>query len=76
MKAVELRQMSLEELRKRLADETQNLAALRFLLSTSQLESPLKVRLVRRDIARLRTMIHEKEAAGAAAGPKGKETPA
>jgi large subunit ribosomal protein L29 len=65
MKAVELRQLSLEELKKRLADEQESLANLRFQLATSQLESPVKVRLVRRDIARLRTMIGEKERAAA-----------
>ena len=68
MKAVELRQLSLEELKKRLADEQESLANLRFQLATSQLESPVKVRLVRRDIARLRTMIGEKERAAAGEG--------
>jgi large subunit ribosomal protein L29 len=61
MKAVELRALSLVELKKRLADEQESLANLRFQLATSQLESPVKVRLVRRDIARLLTMISEKE---------------
>jgi len=65
MKAVELRQLSLEELKKRLADEQESLANLHFQLATSQLESPVKVRLVRRDIARLQTMIAEKERAAA-----------
>ncbi len=60
MKAHELRQFSVEELKKRLAEEQENLANLRFLLSTSQLESPIKVRTVRREIARLHTVIKEK----------------
>jgi large subunit ribosomal protein L29 len=63
MKPVELRELSLEELRKRLVDEEQNLANLRFQLATSQLESPIKVRTVRRDIARLQTFIRQKELA-------------
>jgi large subunit ribosomal protein L29 len=70
MKAVELRTLSVEELKKRLADEQQSLAHLKFQLSTSQLENPLKVRTVRRDIARLKTAIREREMApqkGAAA---------
>jgi large subunit ribosomal protein L29 len=62
MKAPELRDLSLDELKKRLADERENLANLRFQLSTSQLESPIKVRSVRRDIARLMTVIRHKEA--------------
>jgi large subunit ribosomal protein L29 len=61
MKAVELRSLSVEELKKRLSDEQQNLAHLKFQLSTSQLESPLKVRTVRRDIARLKTVLHQRE---------------
>lgn len=66
MKALELKDLSVEELRKRLADEQESLANLRFQLATSQLESPIKVRTVRRDIARLKTIIRQRESAGAA----------
>jgi large subunit ribosomal protein L29 len=65
MKATELRDLTVEELKKRLADERENLANLRFQLSTSQLESPIKVRTVRRDIARLITVIRHKERSAA-----------
>ncbi len=68
MKAVDLRQLSLEELKKRLADEKESLANLRFQLATSQLESPIKVRTTRRDIAKLETVIREKEREAARAG--------
>jgi large subunit ribosomal protein L29 len=61
MKAAELKDLSIEELQKRLADEEENLGNLRFQLATSQLESPIKVRTVRRDIAKIRTVIREKE---------------
>jgi large subunit ribosomal protein L29 len=63
MKPTALRQLSIEELKKRLADEEENLANLRFQLATSQLESPITVRTVRRDIARIQTLIREKERA-------------
>ncbi|MEW6509992.1 MAG: 50S ribosomal protein L29 [Bacteroidota bacterium] len=63
MKAAELKDLSLEELRKRLSDEEESLSNLRFQLATSQLESPIKVRLVRRDIARIKTLIRQKEIA-------------
>jgi large subunit ribosomal protein L29 len=63
MKPTQLRQLSIEELKKRLADEEENLANLRFQLATSQLESPITVRTVRRDIARIQTLIREKEQA-------------
>jgi large subunit ribosomal protein L29 len=67
MKAMDLRKLSLEELKKRLADEQESLANLRFQLATSQLESPIRVRTVRRDIAKLRTVIRAMEVAGGAA---------
>jgi large subunit ribosomal protein L29 len=63
MKTSELRDLSLQELKKRLADETENLANLQFQLSTSQLESPVKVRTVRRDVARIMTFIRQREIA-------------
>jgi large subunit ribosomal protein L29 len=61
MKASDFRDLSTEELKKRLADERESLANLRFQLATSQIESPIKVRLVRRDIARLMTLIRQRE---------------
>ena len=61
MNASELRELSPEELRKRLEEEQESLANLRFQLATSQLESPIKIRLIRRDIARLMTVIRESE---------------
>ena len=67
MKMDEIKQLSVEELKKRLSDEEDSLANLRFQLATSQLESPIKVRSVRRDIARIKTLLREREAAQAAA---------
>ncbi len=63
MKMEEIRQLSLDELRKRLVDEEENLANLRFQLATRQLDSPIRVRTVRRDIARIQTLIKEREMA-------------
>jgi large subunit ribosomal protein L29 len=65
MKATDIKDLSLVELRKRLSDEEDGLANLRFQLATSQLESPIKVRTVRRDIARLKTFIRQRELAAA-----------
>jgi len=75
MKMAEIKDLALQELRKRLADEEESLSNLRFQLATSQLESPIKVRTVRRDIARLKTLIRQRERSGAGApaqteGPK------
>ncbi len=60
MKAHELRELPIEELQKRLAEEEQSLSNLRFQLATSQLESPINVRTVRRAIARLKTIVNQK----------------
>jgi large subunit ribosomal protein L29 len=65
MKATDIKDLSLEELRKRLKDEEESLSNLRFQLATSQLESPIKVRIVRRDIARIKTVIRQKEVTAA-----------
>ena len=61
MKVDEIKDLSVVELQKRLADEEESLANLRFQLATSQLESPIKVRTVRRDIARSKTLLRRKE---------------
>ncbi len=79
MKMEEIRQLSLDELRKRLVDEEENLANLRFQLATRQLDSPIRVRTVRRDIARIQTLIKEREmtearTASASAPPAGTAT--
>jgi large subunit ribosomal protein L29 len=68
MKVLELKDLSIEELKRRLSDEQENLANLRFQLATSQLESPIRVRLVRKDVARILTVLHKKQQAAAAAG--------
>jgi large subunit ribosomal protein L29 len=74
MKAHELNELSIQELRQRLADEQEALANLRFQLATSQLESPIKVRSVRRDIARIMTVLLVKERSTAAAAPASTKT--
>lgn len=61
MKGLELRNLSDRELQKRIIDEEENLSHLKFQLATSQLESPIKVRLVRRDIARMKTILRQRE---------------
>lgn len=64
MKIHEIREIPVQELQKRIKDEEENLAHLRFQKSTSQLESPIKIRLVRRDIARMRTVLRQLELKG------------
>ncbi len=61
MKMDEIKQLPLEELKIRLRDIKEELGNLKFQLALRQLDNPLKVRSVRKDIARLRTVIHEHE---------------
>ena len=61
MKMDELKQLSLEDLKIQLEDANDELANLKFQHSTHQLDNPLRIRSVRRDIARIKTVIHEFE---------------
>ena len=62
MKAKELREMSAAELEAKLADLKKDLFFLRMQHATNQLDNPLKINLVKKDIARIKTMIREKTA--------------
>jgi len=61
MKASEIKNMSIDEIKAREADLSKELFNLRMRHVTSQLENPMKIRMVRKDIARIRTIIAEKE---------------
>jgi large subunit ribosomal protein L29 len=61
IKREEIRQMPLEELKVRLQDAEEEMGNLRFQLALRQLDDPLKIRILRRDIARLKTVIREYE---------------
>jgi large subunit ribosomal protein L29 len=56
----ELRDLSVEELRNRERDLDDQLFRLRIQKSMGQLEVPLKVRAVRRDLARIKTLLRQK----------------
>lgn len=64
MKASELRELTVEELRGREAELRKELFNLRFQAATGEIENPLRMRVVRKDIARLLTVINEKETEG------------
>jgi large subunit ribosomal protein L29 len=57
-----MRDKTVDELRTREKELSQQLFALRFNKSTGQLESPAKVRSVRRELARVLTVLGEKSA--------------
>ena len=61
MKANEIRNLSVEELDKRLADLKKDLFMLRMQHATNHLDNPIKISNVRRDIARVKTVLQEKQ---------------
>jgi large subunit ribosomal protein L29 len=60
MKASQIRDLSVEELRDRERELSEQLFALRLQKVTGQLEKPHRVQEVRRDLARLLTILREK----------------
>lgn len=61
MKAVEIRELSNEELTAKLAELKAQLFNLRFQHAINQLDNPLKIKDVKRDIARVKTIMRESE---------------
>ena len=62
MNAKELRDMSQEQLNAKLAELKEELFNLRFQLEVQQLENPHKIKDVKHDIARVMTVLREKNA--------------
>jgi large subunit ribosomal protein L29 len=61
MKAKEYREQTSEELRVKEAELYDQLFKLRFQAATAQLEKPAKIRQVKRDLARIKTVLRQKE---------------
>lgn len=61
MKIYEIREMSTDELIKRIQEEERNLVDLRFSHHLKQLTNTAKLKLVRRDIAKMKTVLRERE---------------
>ena len=66
-KATAIREMTADEIRERVRELREELFNLRFRNSMRQLDNPLKIRESRREMARLLTVLKEKERAGAVA---------
>ena len=64
MKAAEIRQMTTEELSAKLKDLTAELFNLRFRHASGQLENPMQINLVKKDIARVNTVIRARQLKG------------
>ena len=64
MKAKEIKEtrgLSVEELNKKLSELKKDLFMLRMQHATNQLDNPMKLAAVKKDIARIKTIIREKE---------------
>lgn len=61
MKALEIRDMSLNEMNQKLGDLKAELFNLRFQLAVNQLENPQRIKAVKKDIARIKTIMRENE---------------
>jgi len=64
MKASEIREKTQVELQKELSELKSELFKLRFQLATNQLENPMKLREVKKSIARVKTVMRERELKG------------
>src|SRR5919205_224775 len=64
MRADEIREMAGEDIRARIAELEEERFRLKFRSATETLEDPLRLRAVRKDIARLQTVLREKAIAG------------
>jgi len=70
MKATALREQSVSELEEKLTELKKELFNLRFQLAINQLDNPMRIKAVKKDIARVKTILREEELK-AAAGTQG-----
>jgi large subunit ribosomal protein L29 len=64
VKPDEIREMSVEDLKAKIDELTRERFNLRFRSATESIENPMRFRGLRRDIARMQTILREKEANG------------
>ncbi|MDD6826692.1 MAG: 50S ribosomal protein L29 [Oscillospiraceae bacterium] len=61
MKATDIKEMSVDEMNNKLEDLKQELFNLRFQLAVNQLENTARLKAVKKDIARIKTVLREQE---------------
>ena len=61
MKVKALRDLSTAELEKKVVDLKEELFNLRFQMATGQLENPMKIKEIRKDIAKAKTILRERD---------------
>jgi large subunit ribosomal protein L29 len=67
MKANEIKDMTSEEILQKVSEFKQELFNLRFQAATAQLDNPMRIKEVRKDIARAKTVLREREVSQAKA---------
>lgn len=63
MKASDVRELSNEEIQGKISEAQEELFRLRFRSATQQIDNPSLIRSLRRDVARMRTILRERETA-------------
>jgi len=76
MRAEEIREMADDEIRGRIAELEEERFRLRFRSATETLEDPLRFRVIRKDIARMKTVLRERELAAQTGAAAAKTTAA
>ena len=61
MKSSQIRELSLDEMQARISELEEERFRLRFRSATESLNDPLRLRVIRRDIARLKTIVKEQQ---------------
>ncbi len=64
MKASDIRELTDDEIKSRITEAQEELFRLRFRSATQQLENPSLIKNLRRDVARLRTILRQRETVG------------
>jgi large subunit ribosomal protein L29 len=64
MEAKELRDLSVDDLKQKRAELREEIGHLKLKRATSRLENPMKLRVSKRDLARVETVLREKGLAG------------
>ena len=63
MKAKKIRELTDDEINKKVSDYKEELFNLRFQLATGQLDNPMRIKDVRKNIARCKTILRQREIA-------------
>ena len=76
MLASEIREMTASDIQARITELQEERFRLRFRGATEQLEEPLRLRAIRRDVARLKTVLRQREMGEVATAPSASTTKA